>query len=802
MDPSEDLVPLVRETTGDIPPKLVGAATTVVGSKLYLFGGRVFPDRTKVADLYEFDLETSSWVKIPCFPADDVPCGRYFHSMESWNSLLVVFGGIANDAADAEELCVLNDVRFFDLESRHWLPESRFSTPDNLLPRGRYAHLSSITDDRLFVIGGQDINNAWLDDICVYDLVAQMWSERRDDAAHRGSYRSIAVSSTCVVHFPDGELYRTDEDVPPLTHLPYSAPPDDEHPSNIYVYTNHNFTDLTRELGVISPLPDCGFGIRDLSESLSGPSLPPGLRFPSGAIQGTHLIVGGISLGPSSRFQSTFALWALDLHTMHFSPIETLDTGSWLHGVLWASANKFIVFGDRAGNLVEDYHRRVLSWEDVAMIDLEAFGIYQPPVQAPGMDISAQVRGLAALEERTFADFEIVCEDGRKVVCSRKMLEDRWAWFRGKLSQPGDARLTPHALDLGEAYPVTLALVQYMYAQALMTPLQTAPAVLSRLLVLASQEEYGLEHLGSLVRHAMHRALEGGSAEAARGVWEVARMCGSQCEGLRRRAGRVLVEAEARVAMPVLLRRHGHVLSRSEQKRPQPRIQIDGAVSKRTEKEKEKESGLGDVTMLVPPTFTPVSGASPADQKLFNDLFDTVRSLYGPSRLDEEEDPPPAYERSATESPLDTNLLPPRPRRGSMDSGIAPSLAFSWMSGSSQGESSSSMSSGLRTPLDGMSVLDGYAYSYGGEGESPVMELNLRAGMSVSGRDAKALKKEEKRMRKEEKRARTEELARALRERAKVSLREVVLDSGPGEVPGVREPVGFFGGMTKGGLTM
>ena len=40
---------------------------------------------------------------------------------------------------------------------------------------------------------------------------------------------------------------------------------------------------------------------------------------------------------------------------------------------------KPLIFGNRNGNLVEDYNRRLLSWDHVAVIDLESFGIYQPP---------------------------------------------------------------------------------------------------------------------------------------------------------------------------------------------------------------------------------------------------------------------------------------------------------------------------------------------------------------------------------------------------------------------------------------
>ena len=293
---------------------------------------------------------------------------------------------------------------------------------------------------------------------------------------------------------------------------------------------------------------------------MTGQFFPPGLRFPTGAILGTHFIVAGTYL--SQTFQS-FSIWALDLVSMTWSRIDpgsvlSSASGSWFRSCLWPEANRFLVFGNRHGNLVEDYNRRLLSWEHVICIDLEAFGVYQPPALL--LDLPQQELGLAALEEGVLADFDIVCDDGRKIKCSRKLLEDRWPWFKQQRQLflqaaarvletiPGasasaeplpdvpaasdkdepklDPRLTPRALNLSESYPVTLAFLQYMYSMALITPLQHAPAVLSQLLLLSST--YELPHLQSLVKHAMHRAL---SFATSVGIYGVSTLC--NCRSLQ-----------------------------------------------------------------------------------------------------------------------------------------------------------------------------------------------------------------------------------------------------------------------------
>lgn len=322
-------------------------------------------------------------------------------------------------------------------------------------------------------------------------------------------------------------------------------------------------------------------------------SCPPGLRFPSGAICGTHLIFAGTYLSQSYQ---TFSIWALDLQTMTWARIDpgtALSTGSWFKGCLWSAPytssastdstkstsfdnsnkSKFVIFGDQQGSLVDDYNRRLLSWEDVVVIDLEVFGIYQPPTFPATMNnICSQELGLAALEEGLFTDFEVGCVDGRSIKCSRRLLEERWSWFREQRNLFGqrvdgvlgketngissnkhlngsnqsllskssksnldtnppptpDPRLTPRTLHLSESYPVTLALIQYFYTLALLTPLQHAPAVLTQLLIIGTA--YDLPHLRAIVMHAMHGAL---SPATSLGVYEVATLCSCQSLQIR-----------------------------------------------------------------------------------------------------------------------------------------------------------------------------------------------------------------------------------------------------------------------------
>ncbi|KAF4617195.1 hypothetical protein D9613_006030 [Agrocybe pediades] len=556
-----DYTTFCRKTDGDVPPKLVGASTTVLGSKVYVFGGRSGTDRRMVSDLYALDLETFVWEQIHYYPDDDVPSPRCFHSADTWNNHLVIFGGMGTQSGSSTstpgDMCIFNDIRLYDLSTRHWVPANPPSTEQHsFLPPARYGHVSSVTGSMLLIIGGQDLLETWLDDICTFDLITRTWMDRRDYHRHCGTYRSVAVSPPMTVVYPSKSS--TEKRIGGLKHQPYSAVSNGDPPNSVYLYSNYNFTDVKRELKIILPLHETNFIIEDHSTDMEGPNLPPGLRFPTGAVLGNHLIIAGTFL--AHHFQ-TFAIWVMDLTTMAWSRIDTgkaMERGSWLRGCLWVEGNKFVVFGNRNESLVVDYNRRLVRWDDVAIVELEAFGIYQPPPLK--LEIPMQELGLSMLEKGMLADFDMICDNGQRISCSRRMLEERWPWFQEQRRQflkkaenkltalPSstlhiplpevageeelvrvDPRLTPRGFHLSAPYDLTLALLQYFYSLALITPLQHTPSVLIQLLILSSN--YGLNHLKSLVKHAMHQSL---SNSTSVGIFESAMLC--HCLNLQLRA--------------------------------------------------------------------------------------------------------------------------------------------------------------------------------------------------------------------------------------------------------------------------
>ncbi|KAF8218010.1 hypothetical protein K438DRAFT_16430 [Mycena galopus ATCC 62051] len=521
-----------RETIGDVPPGLIGASTTLVGSKLYLFGGSLASaaEPKPLADLYVLDLELWKWERILQAPEDRVPRARYFHTIDVWKNHLVVFGGLG-ERDDSEQLQVLNDVRLFNISTRRWLrpPRSYVPTASPPIPQPRHAHLSCVSMNQLFIIGGRDFVGEGLTDVWVYDLGTKEWTQKHKYFSKLDMNHAFAVTSQWHIRTP-AHLPGDSDGGPHLPSLPYSDQASNKSPCDIYLY---NADHLQRKLDVLSPLS----GEKIQREKVT-PEAMPFLRFPSGAILGNTLIVAGNNSAENA--EQAFSIWTLDLETRKSVCINTgepLKNGSWAKGFLWHEQNKFFVFGKTGGSFVDVAERLVLGWDTLTVVDLEALGIYHPPTLQ--LDAAAQKLGLSSLADTQRADFAFVCDDGRRIPCSRKIILDRWAWLReqqAQLTGPDASKkhqkrteltITQTSLTLSQSFPVTMALLQYFYSLALGTALQRAPAVLSYLLLIST--EFQIPHLRALVTHAMHLALS--QPAAAEGVYEIAASCG--CRSLQ-----------------------------------------------------------------------------------------------------------------------------------------------------------------------------------------------------------------------------------------------------------------------------
>ncbi|TQV98427.1 hypothetical protein V2A60_007831 [Cordyceps javanica] len=492
----------VHRTTGREPPPLVGATTTILGDKLYVFGGRIL-SRTRPApltsDLYELDLIRRHWTKLDT--SGEVPPPRYFHSMCALgDTKMVCYGGMSpspNQPVNQEqqqqpEVSVMSDIYIYDVSSKKW---TFIPTPD--APQGRYAHCACILHSaasfsspraplsalqhnpssanpnegriginidgsggaQMIIVGGQDGANHYIEQISVFNLRSLKWVSTQPLGKSCGAYRSVAAPLLPAVSAKIGKAHQAG-----LQRQDGISQEAREAGSSMLIYSNYNFLDVKLELQVRSP-------DGTLSEKpMSGTYSPPGLRFPNGGVLDTHFVVSGTYLTSSKQ---EYALWALDLRTLTWSRIDAggsvFSQGSWNRGVLWNRRNTFVILGNRKRSLVDDYNHRRINFTNVCMVELEAFGFYDnprrtspmsgfisasSPYSGPGLSLSrkagytaggrfhsriSEELGEKALAMRELSDMDILCIGGERIPISSRIVARRWGPYFVQLLREGAA---------------------------------------------------------------------------------------------------------------------------------------------------------------------------------------------------------------------------------------------------------------------------------------------------------------------------------------------------------------------------
>ncbi|CAM0142968.1 hypothetical protein VKS41_006281 [Umbelopsis sp. WA50703] len=585
-----DLTTRTRATSGDIPPPLVGATTTVIGNEMFVFAGRLVTTRRMTNDMYVLNLETLVWTRfIPPPGSERPPRQRYFHSANVHGKELVIFGGMGYSRSSEDGLCALDDVCIFDVSKMEW----RYGTiaPTLYNARARYAHLSSVSGNLLVIVGGQDMNNQYIPEINVFDIEKWEWIQVRPLSKQCGAYRSVCVSADLPAGFagnddigdyvfgnedPNKVAAKKRQDSLPklmdqanyrMSYMPAATPSTTSH-SPIFLYSNYNFTDVKRELQVfLPPVQTSQFQVRDRSTEMSGSTLPPGLRFPTGHMLGYHIILAGTYLTPQKQ---AFQLWSLNVSSLIWTKMETgatLTVGSWNRGVLYEAQNQFLVFGNRDRSLLDDYNHRQTNFEHVVVINTECFGIYQPP--KPSFAPIAQEMGLSMLNDPSLSDFEITTRDGITIPVNSMIISQRWPYFKNiiegskenleiedhsKQGNSTDQEVQPvmrkkvsispskRTMLIPEPYPVVFALLQFLYADNLLTAQQHQPSVLAQLLILSDM--YSIPRLKELASHALHQML---TLSTATLIYETAAL--SNAHPLQVRALKVMINAKKAMSL-------------------------------------------------------------------------------------------------------------------------------------------------------------------------------------------------------------------------------------------------------------
>lgn len=134
---------------GARPGKRSGAASVMVGNRLYIFGG--YGGSGRLDDFFVFDLDDRTWTQIE--NRGDAPGARENNGLVEWNGCLYLFGGYNGTTW-------LNDFHEYHIASSIW----RKVPPNEFVPSARFGYVSVVYSHYFVLFGGYD-GSTWLNDM-------------------------------------------------------------------------------------------------------------------------------------------------------------------------------------------------------------------------------------------------------------------------------------------------------------------------------------------------------------------------------------------------------------------------------------------------------------------------------------------------------------------------------------------------------------------------------------------------------------------------------------------------------------
>ncbi|CAJ0758109.1 13112_t:CDS:10 [Entrophospora sp. SA101] len=159
---------LAFTTSGEIPSPRIGHVHVNFRNYMIVFGG-LTENQDKLDDsLYVLDTINKNWRKVSIM--GQPPYGRYGHTVTVVGSKMYVFGG-------SYEGYYLNDLIALDLASINSPgPSWEFINFSNQPPSGRTGHISCSYNNKIYIFGGMDGSKCYNDTWC-FDLQTNQWAE-------------------------------------------------------------------------------------------------------------------------------------------------------------------------------------------------------------------------------------------------------------------------------------------------------------------------------------------------------------------------------------------------------------------------------------------------------------------------------------------------------------------------------------------------------------------------------------------------------------------------------------------------
>jgi N-acetylneuraminic acid mutarotase len=149
-----------------VPAGRSACSICAIGDKLFVFGGLLFFDPVTFSDeLWMLDTRTHVWSLLT--PKGEAPCGRWGHTMVSWRNKIFLFAGSCPGRT-------FNDLWYLELDEAPIATPTNVESKDRVFvrwkqipvqnsPQARGGHASCVIGNRLYVFGGNTLEESFED---------------------------------------------------------------------------------------------------------------------------------------------------------------------------------------------------------------------------------------------------------------------------------------------------------------------------------------------------------------------------------------------------------------------------------------------------------------------------------------------------------------------------------------------------------------------------------------------------------------------------------------------------------------
>ncbi|KAF8492373.1 hypothetical protein F5888DRAFT_1858822 [Russula emetica] len=190
---TRDFSTTLLKTSGDVPSPRYGHSAVLSSTILLIWGG-IMQNQALDDSLYLLNLVSREWTCI--LVNGPGPGGRYYHTMTLVGSKLFVFGGRTAKGR-------LNDIWALDLDCLNSKPfwESYEPAPGNEEPLPRNVHVSVTTGDRIIIFGGYDGQHVF-NDTWSFNISTRKWTELQCTGSipsPRGGHAAVLIDDVMYV---------------------------------------------------------------------------------------------------------------------------------------------------------------------------------------------------------------------------------------------------------------------------------------------------------------------------------------------------------------------------------------------------------------------------------------------------------------------------------------------------------------------------------------------------------------------------------------------------------------------------